>query len=214
MDQLSGSSENAQNGVKPGPSDRKGLSLWLRLRTGHVPAWSAVRAFGARFPDQRLAWLVSAWWPAPTVLLGGRGPRRASPGRRAGRSTSSTNKAPQNAAESPPKPAAPPRREQRLTIPPSWGRAEPPIARPRPFLFTLTAMADARDFQKSQNPLVGVMPRPVPRRPATCARHAKVYASRSPGRGVVLPRRVAERVMLALMLSAWTGGISAAARLG
>ena len=150
MDQLSGSSENAQNGVKPGPSDRKGLSLWLRLRTGHVPAWSAVRAFGARFPDQRLAWLVSAWWPAPTVLLGGRGPRRASPGRRAGRSTSSTNKAPQNAAESPPKPAAPPRREQRLTIPPSWGRAEPPIARPRPFLFTLTAMADARDFQKSQ----------------------------------------------------------------
>jgi hypothetical protein len=99
---------------------------------GYEPAmWSAVRASRARFPDQR-TWpgrcppggqpLLCSWADAARAALPPGAARAAQP--------SSTNKAPQNAGESPPKPAAPPKREQRLTIPPSWGRAEPSIASP------------------------------------------------------------------------------------
>ena len=74
---------------------------------------------------------------------------RSPPGAARAAQPTSATKAPQNAAQPPPKPVAPASREQRLNIPPSWGRAEPPIARPRPFLLTPRQWLTREISQKS-----------------------------------------------------------------
>ena len=155
MDQLSGSSETLRMGSSLDHLIAKGYLYGFGYEPAMCLPGPRSGPLAPDFPDQRLAWLVSAWWPAPTVLLGGRGPRRASPGRRAGRSTSSTNKAPQNAAESPPKPAAPPRREQRLTIPRAGAGRNPPSPGPDLSCLPSPQWLTREISKKSQNPLGG-----------------------------------------------------------
>jgi len=123
---------------------------------------------GSRFGPLTQDAQTSAPGPAGVRLVGqpplcsqaGRGPRRVAPVRRAGRSTSSTNKAPQNAVESLLKPAAPAQVRVASGHPPETGAGRhPPRRRPRSFL-CISWQGLTCEFP--QNPLGGVMPRPVP----------------------------------------------------
>jgi hypothetical protein len=132
VDQLSRSSESIRMGSSLDHLIAKRLSLWLRLRTGHVPAWSAVRASGARFPDQR-TWpgrcppggqpLLCSWADAARAALPPCAARAAQPP-----SHSSTQAAPAPSVQARPTGTAEPARHKMGR---AWSRVPGRRARPQ-----------------------------------------------------------------------------------